>query len=91
MKRSKFRFSMIGIPVGTMIKSFINSYVTVVSDNRIEYEGAEYSLSGFVNKYKLTKKGEKTHYNGTMYFFFKGKSLYELRIEKESRDIYILD
>ena len=54
IKRGRFKFSMVDIPIGTMI-TFIPTgiQVKVVSDDQIEYEGRIFKLSPFCIRYFL--------------------------------------
>lgn len=80
-----FKFSMIEMPVGTII-TFKPTGVTVkvTSDNTIEYQRVTYSLSGFCKKFMPEDKQIPTgQYQGPAYFEYQGKTLKRIRKEKE--------
>ena len=85
IKRCRFKFSMVDIPIGAMI-TFIPTgiQVKVVSDDQIEYEGRIYKLSPFVGTFMpAEKRNTSGAYQGAKYFTYKGKVLEELRRNKE--------
>lgn len=85
IKRGRFKFSMVDIPIGAMI-TFIPTgiQVKVVSDDQIEYEGRIYKLSPFVGTFMpAEKRNTSGAYQGAKYFKYKGKVLDDLRREKE--------
>lgn len=80
--RPIFRFSMIGVPVGAEVSFTRDESIKakVLDNNKIEYQGQEYSLSALAKillnvEYKVA---------GTLYWVYNGKILNELRTEKES-------
>ena len=85
MKRGRFKFSMVNIPIGSTL-TFIPTgiEVKVASDDQIEYEGRIYKLSPFVGTFMPEdKRNASGAYQGSKYFSFKGKVLEEMRIEME--------
>ena len=85
IKRGRFKFSMVDIPIGSMI-TFIPTgiQVKVVSDDQIEYEGRIYKLSPFVGTFMpVEKRNTSGAYQGAKYFTSKGTVLDDLRREKE--------
>lgn len=85
-QRQRFRFSMVGIPVGEQI-TFVPTGITVkvASDNSVEYEGRTYKLSPFVGKFMPEDKRNKSGaYQGPKYFSYKGRILDDLRTELET-------
>ena len=85
IKRGRFKFSMVDIPIGAMI-TFIPTgiQVKVVSDDQIEYEGRIYKLSPFVGTFMpAEKRNTSGAYQGAKYFTYKGKVLDDLRREME--------
>lgn len=84
-KRARFKFSMIGIPIGEFI-TFDPAKLTVrvATDNAVEYEGRIYKLSPFAGTFmpegKRTKSGA---YQGSQYFSYQGVKLETLRKERE--------
>jgi hypothetical protein len=90
-RRPNFRFSMLQIPIGTKL-SFLydESCVCYTKDtnNKIDYEGEEYSLSGLAKKLLTEKRGwDNAHaVAGPRYFTFQGNTLADLRNMQESRE-----
>ena len=85
MKRGRFKFSMVIIPIGSTL-TFIPTgiEVKVASDDQIEYEGRIYKLSPFVGTFMPEdKRNVSGAYQGSKYFSFKGKVLEEMRMEME--------
>ena len=85
MKRGRFKFSMVNIPIGSTL-TFIPTgiEVKVASDDQIEYEGRIYKLSPFVGTFMPEdKRNASGAYQGSKYFSFKGKVLEEIRMETE--------
>ena len=85
MKRGRFKFSMVNIPIGSTL-TFIPTgiEVKVASDDQIEYEGRIYKLSPFVGTFMpADKRNTSGAYQGSKYFSFKGKVLEEMRMEME--------
>ena len=85
IKRGRFKFSMVNIPIGSTL-TFIPTgiEVKVASDDQIEYEGRIYKLSPFVGTFMPEdKRNASGAYQGSKYFSFKGKVLEEMRMEME--------
>lgn len=85
IKRGRFKFSMVNIPIGSTL-TFIPTgiEVKVASDDQIEYEGRIYKLSPFVGTFMpADKRNTSGAYQGSKYFSFKGKVLEDLREELE--------
>ena len=85
IKRGRFKFSMVNIPIGSTL-TFIPTgiEVKVASDDQIEYEGRIYKLSPFVGTFMPEdKRNASGAYHGSKYFSFKGKVLEEIRMEME--------
>ena len=85
MKRGRFKFSMVNIPIGSTL-TFIPTgiEVKVSSDDQIEYEGRIYKLSPFVGTFMPEdRRNASGAYQGSKYFSFKGKVLEEMRMEME--------
>jgi len=83
--RPPFKFSMVDIPVGSVITfNPTGLEVKVVDDNKIEYKGQKYKLSPFVKCF-LPKEQQNSSgaYQGPKYFSYKGKVLADLRREIE--------
>ena len=85
IKRGRFKFSMVNIPIGSTL-TFIPTgiEVKVASDDQIEYEGRIYKLSPFVGTFMpADRRNASGAYQGSKYFSFKGKVLEEIRMEME--------
>lgn len=85
-----FRFSMVGLKHGNeLIFEPTGVKVTVVedkADNKIVYNGINYTLSGFCKKYMPEeKRNSKDAYQGPAYFSYDGKLLVRLRAEYENK------
>jgi hypothetical protein len=85
IKRGRFKFSMVNIPIGSTL-TFIPTgiEVKVASDDQIEYEGRIYKLSPFVGTFMpADRRNISGAYQGSKYFSFNGKVLEEIRMEME--------
>ncbi len=85
IKRGRFKFSMVNIPIGSTL-TFIPTgiEVKVASDDQIEYEGRIYKLSPFVGTFMpVDRRNTSGAYQGSKYFSFNGKVLEEMRVEME--------
>lgn len=83
IKRGRFRFSMVNIPIGSTL-TFIPTgiEVKVASDDQIEYEGRIYKLSPFVGTFMpADRRNTSGAYQGSKYFSFNGKVLEDMRVE----------
>ena len=87
-RRPPFKFSMIGLKKGDVINfESTGVEVRVVSDNTIEYQGEEFTLNRFVTKYLPDEKRIPAGtYQGPKFFMYNGKSLWQLRLEKERKN-----
>ena len=86
-KKSKpaFKFHMVGLNVGdTIVFDALNLPVKVASDDKIEYEGRLWSLSAFTAEF-LPESMQNTSgaYQGPKYFSHKGKTMWQMRLERE--------
>ena len=83
--RKAFDFSMIGLNVGdTVIFDALNLPVKVAGKNKVEYEGRLWSLSAFCGTYLPEEMHNKSEsYQGPKYFSHNGKTLWEIRLERE--------
>lgn len=87
-KRSRFKFSILGIkpgeyiqfdPTGAKVK-----VAAVDSDDSVEYENRIYKLSPFVGTFMpKDKQNTSGAYQGSMYFSYNGTTLEKLRKAKE--------
>ena len=84
-KAKAFSFAEVEIPNGTKLVFVPTGVtVTVVGDKKIEYKGAQYSLSGFCKVF-MPNKSASGAYQGPKYFSYNGKTLLEIRKERERR------
>lgn len=83
--RKPFDFSMVGLNVGdTIIFDPLNLPVKVAGKNKVEYEGRLWSLSAFCGTYlPEDKQNQSGAYQGPKYFSYQGKTLWEIRLERE--------
>lgn len=89
-QRSNFRFSMVGLSAGDTIQFDPNPSLKVViaDDRKIEYGGRLMSLSAFtVEHMPEDKRNASGAYQGPKYFSHNGKTLWELRLEKERKEL----
>lgn len=85
-KRSRFRFSMIGINVGERI-TFTPTGETfaVASDNEIEHAEKRYKLSQFCRLFMPEERRTPTNaYQGACFFTYQGQTLEQLRRQAEA-------
>lgn len=75
--RGKFRFTDIGIPIGSTLKSLEKPEVevVVVDDRHVEYQGKTTSLSALAKE--IGKFNHKV--NGAKHFTYNGKTVNEIR------------
>ncbi len=80
-----FKFHMVGINVGDSVRfDALNINVTVATDDKVEYEGRLYSLSSFTRTFlPEEERNNSGAYQGPKFFSFNGKTLADLRKEKE--------
>lgn len=85
-KRARFKFSMVGIKIGTMITFDPTGIeVRVASDDSVEYQDRIYKLSPFVGTFMPEEQRNQSNaYQGAKYFSYQGKVLDNLRKEKEA-------
>ena len=82
---SPFQFGMLadaGIKIGSELEFIYGGQKVKVADlkNKIEFEGEEYTTSGFCKKFMPDeKRNSKDAYQGPKYFTFKGDLLADLR------------
>ncbi|MCD7955594.1 MAG: GIY-YIG nuclease family protein [Lachnospiraceae bacterium] len=86
-RRTPFSFRKCGIPAGSEICLLNHPDVvaTVKDDRHIEYLGETYSLSGLAMKLLEVERPLQ----GPVYWTYHGKSLREIRQEREEAGIYI--
>ena len=87
-KKSKpaFKFHMVGLNVGDIIIfDALNLPIKVASDDKIEYEGRLWSLSAFTAEFLPEEmRTPSGAYQGPKYFSYKGKSMWQMRLEGET-------
>ena len=86
-QRPPFDFSMVGLNVGDkVIFDALNLEVKVAGRNKVEYEGRLWSLSAFCGTYLPENMHNASEaYQGPKYFSYQGKTLWEIRLEKEKK------
>ncbi|MCR4915596.1 MAG: GIY-YIG nuclease family protein [Prevotella sp.] len=84
-QRPPFDFSMVGLTTGdTIIFDALKLEVKVAGKNKVEHEGRIWSLSAFCGTFLPEEMHNKSEaYQGPKYFSYNGKTLWELRLEKE--------
>lgn len=84
-QRPPFDFNMVGLTVGDeIIFDALQLPVKVAGKNKVEYEGRLWSLSAFCGTYLPEKMHNKSEaYQGPKYFSYEGKTLWEIRLERE--------
>ena len=84
-QRAPFDFSMVGLSVGdTVVFDPLKLSVKVAGKNKVEYEGRLWSLSAFCGTYLPEEKQNSSGaYQGPKYFSYNGKTLWDIRLEKE--------
>lgn len=86
-QRPPFDFSMVGLNVGDkVIFDALNLEVKVAGKNKVEYENRLWSLSAFCGTYlPENMRNHSDAYQGPKYFSFQGKTLWEIRLEREKK------
>lgn len=83
-RRAPFKFSMISLKPGdTIIFAPNGEEVRVNSENTIDYDGQILTLSRFCKIYMPDEESENKEYQGPAHFTYNGKTLDEIRKEKE--------
>lgn len=87
-KRSRFKFSMVGIGIGETVRFDPTGVeVKVATDDSVEYQGRIYKLSPFTGTFMPEdRRNTSGAYQGAKFFSYKGKVLDDLRKEKEGRE-----
>lgn len=83
--RKPFDFSMVGLGIGDeVVFDALKLPVKVAGKNKVEYEGRLWSLTAFCGTYLPEEMHNNSeHYQGPKYFSYKGKTLWEIRLERE--------
>ena len=84
-RKDPFKFHMIGLKVGDIVTfDALKLDVKVASDDKVEYEGRLYSLSAFTGNFLPEDMQTLSRaYQGPKHLGYKGKTLYDIRKEKE--------
>ena len=84
-QRPPFDFSMVGLTVGDeIIFDALQLPVKVAGKNKVEHDGRLWSLSAFCGTFLPEEMHNKSEaYQGPKYFSYKGKTLWNIRLEKE--------
>ena len=85
LMRPPFDFSMISLTIGdTVVFDPLKLEVKVAGKNKVEHEGRIWSLSAFCGTFLPEKmQNSSGAYQGPKYFSYQGKTLWEIRLEKE--------
>lgn len=83
--RPPFDFSMVGLDVGDeIIFDALKLPVKVAGKNKVEHEGRIWSLSAFCGTFLPEEmRNNSGAYQGPKYFSYQGKTLWEIRLERE--------
>lgn len=86
-QRPPFDFNMVGLTIGDeIIFDALQLPVKVAGKNKIEYEGRLWSLSAFCGTYLPEDMHNSSEaYQGPKYFSYEGKTLWEIRLEREKK------
>ncbi|MDR1072059.1 MAG: hypothetical protein LBL45_00060 [Treponema sp.] len=82
-RKGKISFELLEIPIGTELIFTRDSNKTckVISDNEVEYNGNNYTLSSLSLKLLNESGYNWTSANGTLYFKYKDRTVNEMWIE----------
>ena len=87
-RRPPFKFSMIGLKPGDVVYFEHGDIpVTVVSENTVAYDSEIYTLSRFCKHFMLDEGSENREYQGPAHFLYNGRTLDDIRKEKEKKTI----
>ena len=88
-QRPPFDFSMVGLNVGDMVVfDALKLPVKVAGKNKVEHEGRLWSLSAFCGTYLPDNmRNSSDAYQGPKYFSYGGKTLWEIRLEREKDNL----
>ena len=86
-QRKNFDFSMIGLVKDDVITfSPTGTKVKIASNKHISYKGKNYTLTGFCKAFlPEDMRNNSDAYQGPRYFEYKGKSLVDIRFEREEK------
>ena len=87
-RRPPFKFSMIGLRPGDVVYFEHGDIpVTVVSENTVAYDSEIYTLSRFCKHFMPDEGSENREYQGPAHFLYNGRTLDDIRKEKEKNII----
>lgn len=83
--RKPFDFTMVNLKPGdTIVFDALKIEVKVADKNKVEYNGKLWSLTGLCKEYLPNNmRNNSGAYQGPKYFSYNGKTLWEIRLEKE--------
>lgn len=85
-RRAPFKFSMIGLKPGDVVYFEHGDIpVTVVSENTVAFDNGIYTLSRFCKNFMPEEGSENREYQRPAHFTLNGKTLDEIRKEKENK------
>ena len=85
-RRPPFKFSMIGLKPGDVVYFEHGDIpVTVASENTVAYDNELYTLSRFCKHFMPDEGNENREYQGPAHFFYNGRTLDDIRKEKEKK------
>ena len=85
-RRPPFKFSMIGLKPGDVVYFEHGDIpVTVVSEKTVAYDSEIYTLSRFCKHFMPDEGSENREYQGPAHFLYNGRSLDDIRKEKEKK------
>ncbi len=78
-----FKFDMIGLSVGDkVVFDPLGIEVPISGPNTVSYQGKDWALTAFTKAF-LPKKSASNSYRGPMFFSYKGRTLYDIRVEMD--------
>ena len=85
--RTHFTFEMVGLPIGTeIVFDPTGQKVKIATDCQIEYQDRLWSLSGFTAQFLPEEKQNASRaYQGPKFFSYEGKTMWQMRLEKENK------
>ena len=85
-RRPPFKFSMIGLKPGDVVYFEHGDIpVTVVSENTVAYDSEIFTLSRFCKHFMPFEGSEDREYQGPAHFLYNGRTLDDIRKEKEKK------
>ena len=87
-RRPPFKFSMIGLPVGSQLTFLYDENCTCITidDSQVEYDGVNYSLTGLAKKLLSERGRYANNVPGPQYFTYQGEKLSHWRNIKERQE-----